>query len=427
MRILVVGNGGREHALAWKLAQSPRTTAVFATRPNAGLALVAEAVDLDPSDVAGLTRWAADHAIDLTVVGPELPLTLGIVDAFEARGLRVFGPSAAAARLEGSKAYAKDVMNFAGVPTAAYGTFTDLEPALEWVRDFGRPVAVKADGLAGGKGVILCETVEEAETALREMLVAGAFGHAGARVVVEELLRGEEASFIAVCDGEHVLALASSQDHKRIGEGDTGPNTGGMGAFSPAPVVTDAVIREVMDRVMLPTVKHMAEAGAPFRGFLYAGLMITQDGPRVLEFNVRLGDPETQPLLMRLDTDLVDLLEAALDGGLDTISLDWDPRPALCVVMASDGYPGKARTGDIIEGLAPARAMADVEVFCAGVSQGSDGEMRTSGGRVLGVTALGSDLRDAAKRAYRAVDRIHWRGAQSRRDIGWRVLSGERG
>lgn len=422
MKILVVGNGGREHALAWRLAQSPARPTVFATRPNAGLSSVAETVDLAPDDVEGLLQWAREASIDLTVVGPELPLTLGIVDRFQEAGLAIWGPSRAAARLEGSKAFAKEMMAKAGVPTAEAGVFTDVEDALGWVRAFGKPVVVKADGLAAGKGVIICDTEADAEAALREMLEAGAFGSAGSRVVVEERMSGEEASFIALCDGEHVLPLASSQDHKRIGEGDTGPNTGGMGAYSPAPVVTPELERQITDEVMKPMLRVMAEAGAPFVGFLYAGLMMTNDGPRVLEFNVRMGDPETQPLMMRFDSDLIEVLQTGLAGRLDEVSLRWNPRSALCVVLASAGYPASARKGDRIQGLDRAATHEEAVVFHAGTRVADPDGVETAGGRVLGVTALGADLQEAAHRAYAAVDEIQWDGMQLRRDIGWRSL-----
>jgi phosphoribosylamine--glycine ligase len=419
MKVLVVGNGGREHALAWRLSQSPSCTALYATRPNAGLAALAEAVDIAPDDVDGLVAFARAEQIGLTVVGPEKPLTMGIVDAFEANGLHAWGPREAAARLEGSKAFAKEVMEDAGIPTAAYGVFTQAAEARRWVREFDRPVAVKADGLAAGKGVVLCETILEAEAAIDEMLDGGAFGEAGRVVVVEELLRGEEVSFIALCDGTHVVPLASSQDHKRIGEGDTGLNTGGMGAYSPAAAATAEVEAQIMELVMRPAVRVMADAGIPFIGFLYAGLMLTADGPYVLEFNVRLGDPETQPLMARLKSDLVEVLLAGIDRRLDEVVLDWDPRPALCVVMASEGYPVSSSKGDVIDGLGGQHD--DVTVFHAGTRR--DGtDVVTAGGRVLGVTALGDTLAEAAGKAYARVDTISWRGEQHRRDIGWRAL-----
>ena len=421
MKVLVVGHGGREHALGWRLAQSPQCTALYATRPNAGLAEIAHSVDIAADDVEGLVKFARAEGIGLTVIGPERPLTLGIVDSFEANGLLAWGPREAAAQLEGSKAFAKDVMmDDAGIPTAAYDVFKDLAKAKAWVRDFARPVAVKADGLAAGKGVVLCDTVEEAEAALEEMLAGGAFGGAGRTVVIEELLYGEELSFIALCDGTNVLPLASSQDHKRVGDGDTGPNTGGMGAYSPAPVATPEVEALVMAQVMEPAVRAMADAGIPFIGFLYAGIMMTDSGPYVLEFNVRLGDPETQPLMARMKSDLVEVLLAGIDRRLDEITLEWDPRSALCVVMASAGYPMTSSKGDPIHGLDAAGE--DAVVFHAGTARNDTGDVVTAGGRVLGVTALGDTLADAATRAYARVDSIAWEGEQHRRDIGWRAL-----
>jgi phosphoribosylamine---glycine ligase len=420
MKVLVVGHGGREHALGWRLAQSPQCTALYATRPNAGLAEIAHSVDIAADDVEGLVKFARAEGIGLTVIGPERPLTLGIVDSFEANGLLAWGPREAAAQLEGSKAFAKVMMDDAGIPTAAYDVFKDLAKAKAWVRDFARPVAVKADGLAAGKGVVLCDTVEEAEAALEEMLAGGAFGGAGRTVVIEELLYGEELSFIALCDGTNVLPLASSQDHKRIGDGDTGPNTGGMGAYSPAPVATPEVEALVMAQVMEPAVRAMADAGIPFIGFLYAGIMMTDSGPYVLEFNVRLGDPETQPLMARMKSDLVEVLLAGIDRRLDEITLEWDPRSALCVVMASAGYPMTSSKGDPIHGLDAAGE--DAVVFHAGTARNDTGDVVTAGGRVLGVTALGDTLADAATRAYARVDSIAWEGEQHRRDIGWRAL-----
>ncbi|MGB0589022.1 MAG: phosphoribosylamine--glycine ligase [Myxococcota bacterium] len=420
MKVLVVGHGGREHALGWRLAQSPQCTELYATRPNAGLAEIAHSVDLASDDVDGLVDFAKSEGIGLTVIGPEKPLTLGIVDAFEANGLLAWGPREAAAQLEGSKAFAKSMMNDAGIATAAYGVFQDLAKAKAWVREFGKPVAVKADGLAAGKGVVLCDSVDEAEAALDEMLAGGAFGGAGRTVVVEELLYGEELSFIALCDGTNVLPLASSQDHKRIGDGDTGPNTGGMGAYSPAPVATPEVEAQVMSEVMVPAVRAMADAGIPFIGFLYAGIMMTEAGPYVLEFNVRLGDPETQPLMARMKSDLVEVLLAGIDRRLDEITLDWDARSALCVVMASAGYPTTSSKGDRIVGLTGEHD--DAVVFHAGTTRTEAGDVVTAGGRVLGVTALGDTLGDAAARAYARVDSISWEGEQHRRDIGWRAL-----
>ncbi len=421
MKVLVVGNGGREHAMAWKLTQSPLCTQLFVTQPNYGLGTLAEPVDLAVNDIEGLLEFAISQKIGLTVIGPELPLTLGIVDAFEAAGLAIWGPTKAGAKLEGSKAYAKSIMKRAGVPTAEWGSFDDFDQALSWVRSFGRPVVVKADGLAAGKGVILCHDEAAAEAALRDMMDNGAFGEAGSRVVVEELLQGEEVSFIALCDGRIVRPLASSQDHKRIGEGDTGPNTGGMGAYSPAPILSSEQEQEIVDLVMEPVLAELRRDGVEFKGFLYAGLMMTERGPYVLEFNVRLGDPETQPLMMRLKSDLLELLLAAVEGRLADAKLRWDDRSALCVVCASEGYPASSRKGDAIQGLSAAGAISDVVVFHAG-TRGDGESCVVNGGRVLGVTALGSTLSEASSTAYSAVDEISWPGMQVRRDIGWRAL-----
>ena len=421
MRVLIVGSGGREHALAFKVASSPRCTKLFATRPNAGMAQLCEALDVASDNVSGLVEAAQVLRIDLVLIGPEAPLTLGLVDALTKVGIRAFGPSQDAARLEGSKAYAKEMMTRAGVPTAAYEVFDDLNAARAWVREFGRPVAVKADGLAGGKGVFLCQNTEEADEAIDVLMTKGRFGQAGARVVIEELLEGEEASFIAICDGKTVLPLASSQDHKRLSDGDTGPNTGGMGAYSPAPVVTNALSEEIMDKVMRPTVAAMRAAGSPFVGFLYAGIMVTKEGPKVLEFNVRLGDPETQPLMMRLRSDLLEIVAATLEGRLESLTLSWDQRPSLCVVLTASGYPTEVRKGDPIEGLSDSDLGDNVAIFHAGTRL-QDGQVITAGGRVLGVTALGSDLAAARRRAYEAADQVRWNGQHRRSDIGWRAL-----
>ncbi len=424
MKVLVIGAGGREHALAWKLAQSPRVERVFVAPGNAGTGQEpgVENVALAADDLDGLLRFARQQGVGLTVVGPEAPLVAGVVDRFRAAGLACFGPTAAAARLEGSKAFSKDFLARHGIPTASYATFDAVEPALEWIARHGAPIVVKADGLAAGKGVILAQTTAEAEAAVRDMLAGNRFGAAGSRVVIEAFLEGEEASFICMVDGEHVLPLASSQDHKARDEGDTGPNTGGMGAYSPAPVVTETMHQRILEEVIHPVVRGMAAEGAPFTGFLYAGLMISPDGrPNVLEFNVRFGDPETQPILMRLQSDLAELCLAALDGRLHEMEARWDDRPALGVVMAAGGYPDAYEKGALIQGLDGVRE-ADVKVFHAGTASGADGKVRTAGGRVLCVTALGDDLHHAAARAYAAVDRIHWPGAFCRRDIGHRAL-----
>ena len=417
MRILVVGGGGREHALAWKIRQSPLVSRVFCAPGNPGTARVAENVAIAADDVEALARWTADNRIDLVVVGPEAPLVLGLADRLAAAGTPVFGPSAAAAQLEGSKAFPKEVMAAAGIPPAAYGAFESLEPALAHARAAAGRVVVKADGLAAGKGVVVCGDMAEAEAALRSILVDRIHGNAGARVVVEERLTGPEASIIALSDGERVRVLPPAQDHKRISDGDRGPNTGGMGAFSPTPSVDDALISEVERSVLLPTVREMARRGTPFRGALYAGLMLTPDGPRVLEFNARFGDPETQPILMRLPGDLVPALLAAARGDLSGVGLEVDPRAAVGVVMAAEGYPGKVTVGDVIEG-ADGPFPPGVQVFHAGTKAGPDGRTVTSGGRVLTVCALGADRADAASRAYQALTSVRFRGAQYRRDIG---------
>ena len=426
MNVLVIGGGGREHALAWKLAQSPRVDRVYVAPGNAGTALEpgVENLAIAATELDRLAEFAAGHEIAFTLVGPEVPLVAGLVDRFEARGLPVFGPTRAAAQLEGSKQFAKEFMARHGIPTAAYAAFTEVEPALAHVRERGAPIVVKADGLAAGKGVVVATTLAEAEAAVRDMLAGGAFGSAGQRVVIEECLVGEEASFIVLADGEQVLAMASSQDHKRVGDGDTGPNTGGMGAYSPAPVVTAAVHDRVMAEVIRPTLRGMAAEGRRYRGFLYAGLMIAADGaPRVIEYNCRFGDPETQPILLRLRSDLVDLIEAALTGRLGDMTADWDPRPALGVVMAAEGYPGECRSGDAIDGLA-ADADPALKVFHAGTRL-QDGRAVTSGGRVLCVTALGDSVAAAADRAYAAARHIHWPGAFYRHDIGHRAIGGD--
>jgi phosphoribosylamine---glycine ligase len=424
MKILVIGSGGREHALAWKLAQSPRVGEVIVAPGNAGTAREpgCRNAAVNAHDLDGLLRLARDEGVALTVVGPEVPLVAGVVDRFRDAGMRIFGPSAAAARLEGSKAFAKDFLARHGIPTAFYGVFTEVEPALAYVRGKGAPIVVKADGLAAGKGVIVATTPAEAEAAVRDMLAGNAFGEAGARVVIEEFLDGEEASFIAMVDGRSALPMATSQDHKRVGDGDTGPNTGGMGAYSPAPVVTPGVHDRVMREVIEPTVAGMAADGTPFTGFLYAGLMIDAAGaPKVIEFNVRFGDPETQPIMLRLQSDLVDLVEAAIDGRLDRAEAQWDPRPSLGVVMAAEGYPGAARIGDTINTW-DAPPVEDTKVFHAGTRIEGD-HVVTAGGRVLCVCAIGRDIADAQRRAYAEVAGISWPGEFHRHDIGWRAIA----
>ncbi len=424
-KVLVIGNGGREHALAWKLAQSSRVREVLVAPGNAGTAREARCrnVAVNADDVAGLVALAQREGVGFTVVGPEAPLALGVVDAFEAAGLRIFGPRRAAAQLESSKAFTKDFLERHRIPTAQYQVFTQIEPALAYIAERGAPIVVKADGLAAGKGVVVAQTVDEAQSAVREMLGGAMLGQAGARVVVEDFLAGEEASFIVVASATQYVVMATSQDHKRIGDGDTGPNTGGMGAYSPAPVVTAEVHARACREVIEPTLAGMAAEGAPFTGFLYAGLMIDGSGaPRVLEFNVRMGDPETQPIMMRLDSDLLDLLEAAVDGTLDTVQPQWSPQPALGVVMAAAGYPGTPRKNDIINGLDAELGAA--KVFHAGTAE-QDGRVVTSGGRVLCVVARGDSVRAAQQAAYAAVGKIGWDGVQYRRDIGFRAIARE--
>jgi len=424
MKILVIGNGGREHALAWKAAQSPLAETVFVAPGNAGTALepTLQNVAISPTDIQGLLSFAHKENIDLTIVGPEAPLVIGVVDAFRAAGLKIFGPTQAAAQLEGSKAFTKDFLARHKIPTAEYQNFTDVEPALAYVREKGAPIVIKADGLAAGKGVIVAMTLQEAEDAIQDMLAGNAFGDAGHRIVVEEFLDGEEASFIVMVDGENVLPMATSQDHKRVGDGDTGPNTGGMGAYSPAPVVTDEIHQKVMDEVIWPTVRGMAGEGNVYTGFLYAGLMIDKSGqPKVIEFNCRFGDPETQPIMLRLQSDLVDLCLAAVDGKLNEKDSVWDPRPSLGVVLAAGGYPGDYVNGEQIHGL-PLEEVADGKVFHAGTML-QDDLVVTNGGRVLCVTALGEDVAAAQKRAYQLAQPISWNGSFYRKDIGYRAIN----
>ncbi|GAE51337.1 phosphoribosylamine--glycine ligase [Xanthomonas arboricola] len=428
MKILVIGSGGREHALAWKIAQSARVSEVLVAPGNAGTATEAKCrnVAIKVDDLDGLLALAQREAVALTVVGPEVPLVLGVVDRFHAAGLRIFGPTAKAAQLEGSKAFAKDFLARHGIPTAYYAVHTEVDAALAYVREKGAPIVVKADGLAAGKGVIVAMTLSEAEDAVRDMLSGNAFGDAGARVVIEEFLDGEEASFISMVDGTHALPMATSQDHKRVGDGDTGPNTGGMGAYSPAPVVTPEVHARVMREVVEPTVQGMIADGVPFAGFLYAGLMIDAHGaPKVIEFNVRFGDPETQPVMLRLQSDLVDLLDAAIDGKLDKTQAQWDPRPSLGVVIAARPYPEAPITGEVISGLDAVPASA--KVFHAGTALNANGEVVSAGGRVLCVAALGDSVLEAQRNAYAGLQPIHWASAFQRSDIGWRAIAREQG
>ena len=424
MKVLVIGGGGREHAIAWKLAQSPKVTKVYVAPGNGGTALSPDLHNLAITDVRALREWAQANKIGLTVVGPEAPLAAGVVDEFRAHGLRIFGPTKAAAQLESSKAFSKAFMRRHGIPTADYDTFTDPAAAHAFVDRLGAPIVVKADGLAAGKGVVVAMTLQEAHDAVDFMLVDNKYGavhnEGGARVVIEEFLAGEEASFIVLCDGKNVAALATSQDHKRLQDGDEGPNTGGMGAYSPAPIVTADVHARAMREIILPTVRGMEKDGIPYTGFLYAGLMIDAQGhAKTLEFNCRMGDPETQPILMRLKSDLFELLGAAIDGKLDQIELQWDRRTALGVVMAAHGYPEAPRKGDAIQGLP--QDQDDAMVFHAGTVL-EDGVVRTSGGRVLCVTALGDNVRQAQQRAYDVARGIHFDGAQYRRDIGHRAI-----
>ncbi|QHB34226.1 phosphoribosylamine--glycine ligase [Yersinia canariae] len=428
MNILIIGNGGREHALGWKAAQSPLADKIYVAPGNAGTALESglENVDIAATDIAGLLAFAQSHDIGLTIVGPEAPLVIGVVDAFQAAGLTIFGPTQAAAQLEGSKAFTKDFLARHNIPTAFYQNFTEVEPAIAYVRKIGAPIVIKADGLAAGKGVIVAMTQEEAETAVHDMLAGNAFGDAGHRIVVEEFLDGEEASFIVMVDGENVLPMATSQDHKRVGDGDTGPNTGGMGAYSPAPVVTDEVHQRVMDQVIWPTVRGMAAEGNVYTGFLYAGLMISADGqPKVIEFNCRFGDPETQPIMLRMRSDLVELCLAGAQGKLNEKTSDWDERPSLGVVLAAGGYPADYRQGDVIHGL-PQQEVADGKVFHAGTKLDNHNNVVTSGGRVLCVTALGATVAQAQQHAYKLAENIQWEGAFCRKDIGYRAIAREK-
>jgi len=424
MNVLVIGGGGREHALAWKAAQSAGVETVYVAPGNAGTALESglENVAIDVMDFPALADFAQRNGVGLTIVGPEAPLVEGIVDYFQSRSLRCLGPTKGAAQLEGSKAFTKDFLSRHNIPTAAYANFTELEPALASLRERGAPIVVKADGLAAGKGVIVAETLDQAEAAVTDMLAGNAFGAAGCRVVIEEFLEGEEASFIVLADGEHALPMATSQDHKRIGEGDTGPNTGGMGAYSPAPVVDEAAHARIMEQVIRPTVAGMAAEGNAYTGFLYAGLMIDPSGqPKVIEYNCRFGDPETQPIMLRLQSDLVALCLAALEGKLDAAEARWDPRSAIGVVLAAGGYPGSYDQGAVIRGLDLPAGDA-IKVFHAGTRREGD-DIVTSGGRVLCVTALGDDIGAARRACYAAVDHISWDGMTLRRDIGWRAIA----
>jgi phosphoribosylamine--glycine ligase len=421
MRILVVGGGGREHALCWAIAASPLCDQLYCAPGNAGIAREATCVPIGAEDVDALVAYAREEAIDFVVVGPEAPLVLGLADRLNEAGIKVFGPSAAAAELEGSKGFMKDLCAKYGIPTAAYGRFTDAEAAKAYLRERGAPIVVKADGLAAGKGVTVAGTIAEAEAAVDAVLVDRTFGQAGAEVVIEECLVGEEASVFALVDGKTTLMLASAQDHKQVGDGDTGPNTGGMGAYSPAPIITEDLSRRVMDEILQPTVHAMRKEGRPYKGVLYGGLMITDDGPKLLEYNVRFGDPECQAQMARLKSDLLPALIATSDGLLDSFDLRWYEETALVVVLAAKGYPGTYEKGAVIRGIEAAESDETVVVFHAGTKTGEDGALLANGGRVLGVTALGATVAEAQRRAYAAVDRIDWPEGFCRRDIGWRA------
>ncbi len=423
MNILVIGSGGREHALCWAVAKSPRLKTLYCAPGNGGVAGVAECINLDTDDHDAVVRFCRDREIALVVIGPEAPLVEGLADSLKAAGLTVFGPSASAAQLEGSKGFTKDLCAANNIPTAAYARFTEAAPALAYVRERGAPIVIKADGLAAGKGVTVAETEDQALAAV-EACFAGSFGEAGAEVVIEECLVGEEASFFALVDGATALPLATAQDHKRVGDGDTGPNTGGMGAYSPAPVMTQALCERTMAEIIMPTVRAMANAGTPFKGVLFAGLMITETGPQLIEYNVRFGDPECQVLMMRLQSDFLAALEATAKGDLDGIDLVWREETALTVVMAAKGYPGAYDKGSMIAGLDDAGSPDDVEIFHAGTRR-EDGTVTAIGGRVLNVTALGPNVAAAQATAYEAVDRVDWPGGFCRRDIGYRAVARE--
>jgi len=421
MKVLVVGGGGREHALVWKISQSPQVTKVYCAPGNAGIAREAEAVDIGADDVRALLKFAKESKIDLTVVGPEAPLVAGIVDVFQKEGLKVFGPRRHAANLEGSKAYSKMLMKSAGIPTARFKIVSELSAAKDYAESLGAPLVIKANGLAAGKGVYVCSTVEEAHEAIDLVMKERIFGVAGDTVVIEECLLGEEASILAFMDGHAIFTMESSQDHKPALDGDKGPNTGGMGAYSPAPVVTDRIMRQVERDIMVPVAYAANRDGCPYHGILYAGIMITHEGPKVLEFNVRFGDPETQPVLMRMKSDIIEPIMATIDGQLADISMVWDDRPAVCVVMASGGYPDKYEKGREITGIEDAEGLGDVKVFHAGTAE-SNGKLVTAGGRVLGVTALGETVEAAQKLAYEAVERIHFQDAYYRTDIADKAI-----
>ncbi len=420
MKILIIGGGGREHALAWKIAQSPKVTGLFCAPGNPGTADVATNIDIPADDIERLLQFALNQSIDLTVVGPEQPLVLGLADWFQDNDLKVFGPSAKAAQLEGSKTFSKDLMQKYNIPTADYAAFENANEARAYLKGKG-PQVIKADGLAAGKGVFVCASEAEAMDAICQIMDNKIFGESGSRIIIEERLEGQEVSLLAFTDGNTVMPMEAAQDHKAVFDGDTGPNTGGMGAYSPAPIFTPELKQQVIDKIMVPAVNGMRQEGIPYQGVLYAGLMITSKGPKTLEFNARFGDPETQPLMMRMQSDIVPIMEACADGTLDSISLEWKPDAAVCVVMASEGYPGSYAKGRTIAGLDQAGSLSDVTVFHAGTKQMGD-DIVTSGGRVLGVTALGGDVKQAIEKAYQAVDKIQWQGVQFRKDIGQKAL-----
>jgi phosphoribosylamine--glycine ligase len=421
MKVLIIGGGGREHALAWKVSQSKKVDKIFCAPGNAGIAALAQCIDIKDDDTPALKKFVHDNNIDLTIVGPEGPLAAGIVDEFQKDGLKIFGPSKASAMLEASKAYAKEIMEKYGVPTAGYSEFTDEKAAIEYLRDLNSLAVVKADGLAAGKGVVVAKDADEAEEAVHKMLGEHEFKEASSKIIIEECLVGEEASILAFSDGTHFSIMQSAQDHKRIFDNDMGPNTGGMGAYSPAPVVTEEILKYVKENVFKKMIDGMRKEGAPFVGVLYAGIMITRDGPKVLEFNVRFGDPETQPIMMRLKTDLIDIIENILEGKLDKIKIEWDGRAAVCVVLSSKGYPGAYEKGKEITGLNDASSVDDAVVFHAGTAL-KDGKIVTSGGRVLGVTAMADTIKSAIDRAYQVVHMVSFEGKHYRSDIGRKAI-----
>ncbi len=421
MKILVIGSGGREHALVWKIAQSSRVERLYCAPGNPGISNIAECINIKSEDIAGLLKFAKENRIDLTVVGPELPLTLGIVDDFKEAGLKIFGPHRTAAQIEGSKVFAKVFMDRWGIPTAPYKVFYNPDDAKTYIGKIRFPLVIKADGLAGGKGVIVCPTLDVALSAIDAIMVEKSFGEAGAKVVIEDFLIGQEASFLAFTDGKTILPLESAQDHKSLYDDNHGPNTGGMGAYSPAAIITDVIKEKILKDIMIPAIEGMKAEGRPYKGVLYAGLMVPEEGPKVLEFNCRFGDPETQPILMKLKSDLVPVLEAIIDGRLNEIRIEWDERTAVCVVMASKGYPGEYEKGKEILGLEEVSKMEGVVVFHAGTAL-KDNKIVTAGGRVLGVTTVGKDIREAVDRAYKAVEKITWDGAHYRKDIGAKAV-----